>query len=289
MQYLAGDLAGAVEAAVDGSASVAGRGTSGSTASLLAFAAPFVAQPGEDVLAVHARTEHALDMARAVGDQAVLCDVLACHGLALARVGRVGEARATLAEAQRLANGATDPRRVLRPAVFELAMLHAAGASAEVAALGRRTLDRARELGVELAVGQQVRTLVADALVSLGEWDEAAEVVEDGLAWGDEPLAGALLLVARIELALRRGRLVEAARDLETARGLMPAGHYRLERVEAELAWLRRDRTASRAHAARALAMGGVVASDDEIGSLADALVRATSVEDLERDDGIPH
>ncbi|MBY5164500.1 helix-turn-helix transcriptional regulator, partial [Salsipaludibacter albus] len=42
-------------------------------------------------------------------------------------------------------------------------------------------------------------------------------------------------------------------------------------------------------HAARALAMGGVVASDDEIGSLADALVRATSVEDLERDDGIPH
>ncbi len=286
-QYLAGNLGGAVHAAVRGTAVVSASAPAGGRATLLALASPFVVLHDGDIAKVFEHTQTAMTIARELGDPDVLCDVLSCHGLALARVGQPGPARSALSEARILAAGVADPRRSLRPAIFELSMLHAAGASGEVAEVGRRDLARAIELGVDHSVGQQLRSLVADALIALGSWVQAREIIEDGLAWGAEPLAGALLLVDRIELALRRGRTAEAERDLQVVRAHWPEGHYRLARVEAELAWLHRDVSASRAHAARALALGGVVATDDEIGSLSDAVIRASAAADGP-DDGIP-
>ena len=273
--YLAGDYARAAAAARDGVREVRARGgLSGADAVLLAVSAVFLAgdQGPEAGLA---RTREAVAVARASADPAVLCDVLSSHGLALARTGHAREARAALAEADRMAGGVADPRLVLRPPVFTMLLLHAVGATHDVVDLGRATMRRADELGVARGVGQEVRVILADCLVWLGRWDEASAVVEDGLAWGDEGLAGTLLLVTKVDIAIHRGRFNEAERDLATARERTPEGHFRVALAAAELAWWRRDPVASAAHAADGLARAGLIADPDELGRLAFAFVRA--------------
>lgn len=273
VRYLAGDLPGASAAASTALRELDLDDHPRVRAPLESMAA-VVGTSGEDPVRA---TTRAVTVARELDDHDLLGAMLSAHGLTLSRAGNLDGARAALDEAERLTAGAADPRDVLRPAVYRLLALLSAGVVDEVVHLGPELVARADHLGVSRSVGQQARAILADAQLFLGWWDAAADTIEDGLAWGDASLTGTLLLLVHAELAMWRGRPVEAERDLATARERMPHGHFRVSLAAAEISWWRGDVVASRTHAIRGLSLAGRVADPDEYGRLAHAVVRATA------------
>ena len=272
--YLAGDIEGAIEAAGGAVADLPADGSPGLRARLLAVSAAFL--PTEPSEAGPHLTDEAVRLARRSGDPSALCDALCSHGLALARFGRPREARTALAEAERHATGLSDPRAILRPTVFRMLVMHGSGATHAVCDIGGDGFRRADDLGVARGVGREIRTILADCLVAVGRWDEAEQVVSDGLAWGDDGLAGTLLQLTRADLATLSGRFSQAERDLAAVSERVPRGHFRLSLAASELAWWRGDPMASRDHAADGLARAGLLADPDELGRLTLSLVRAS-------------
>jgi DNA-binding CsgD family transcriptional regulator len=278
-RFLAGDLAGAARTALRALESLPAAAPPTVRATLLALSGIARATPDVPGTPLEATSE-ALALARRVDDPETLCNVLCAHGLNQASVGLVAEARASLDEADRLALEVADPRTALRPAVYRSLLLQRLGAAHQVVALGRETIVRADRLGVARSVGRQVRTALVDALLTVGRWDEAAEVIDDGLMWGEGELPGMLLLLAKADLAVRRGRFAAAERDLATVRQRVADGHPRAEVVAADLAWWRRDPTVSRFHAARGFERASRLGASEELGRLGFALARAVHAPD---------
>jgi DNA-binding CsgD family transcriptional regulator/tetratricopeptide (TPR) repeat protein len=220
-------------------------------------------------------TTEALRLVAGEADPDCRSTVLSSHGLALAHDGRVGEARAALDEAERLAEDVEDARVALRPALFRMVVAQRAGASREVVVLGREAGARADRMGVSGSLGQQVRAILVDALVEVGRWDEALEVIEDALMWTGTSVALSRFELARADVLVRRGRLDEARAHLDAAEGAVATTMTRRALVEAGLAWARGDVAGSRHHAARGLQLVGAASGFDEVGPLTWALVRA--------------
>ncbi len=108
---------------------------------------------------------------------------------------------------------------------------------------GRADLARARQLGLDRYVAAPIAGNLAESLVSAGRWDEALEVVDEGLRLDLAPFEQHTLLTSRGHIAVARGeqqtavRIVQELRalpaaDVETHRALPTA---RLE-IEARLA-----------------------------------------------------
>ena len=85
---------------------------------------------------------------------------------------------------------------------------------------GRDDLARASQLGLARYVTAPIAGNLAESLTSAGRWDEALEVIEEGLALGPAPFGREPLLVCRAQIAAAQGDLVTAARIAEELRAL---------------------------------------------------------------------
>ncbi len=257
-RYVAGDQLGAARAATQAlddlppDAPLAVRAT---LTSLTAFRALDPAVPGTPLDA----TTEGLRMAREAGDAQALILALCAHALTRAAALDPLGAQESLHEAEALTLVDADPRTALRPALWRLLLLSQLGMVRGVAELGREAITRADQLGVASSTGQQLRSCVADALLALGEWDEAATSIEDGLLAGDASLMGAFLLLARAELAVGQGRFTDAEQDLALARDRLAHEHPRWSFVASELAWWRRNVIAAQHHAAKARSLASAI------------------------------
>jgi DNA-binding CsgD family transcriptional regulator/tetratricopeptide (TPR) repeat protein len=79
---------------------------------------------------------------------------------------------------------------------------------------GREDLVRARQLGLSRYATAPIAGNLAESLTSAGRWDEALEVIEDGLSLDPAPFSRVFLLACRGQISLARG-------DLETAAGIV--------------------------------------------------------------------
>ena len=116
---------------------------------------------------------------------------------------------------------------------------------------GPRRRPRAREYGHARGTGMVLAINLAESLLSLGRWDEAAEVIEHALELSPPPGPRAALLQLAGELALARGDLPRAAESAAASRdalagcGYQDQYHLPLARLEIEL-HLAQDRARGR-------------------------------------------
>jgi DNA-binding CsgD family transcriptional regulator len=146
-----------------------------------------------------------------------------------------------LQQARELGEQAQSHDVLLRIAIIESHMLEGVGEHARAAQVARQGVASAREYGLARTVGALLAANVAEPLVSLGQWDEAADVIEHALELSPPVSTGAALLVMAAEMALARGDLARAAESAEASRGALAVTAYRdqnhlpLARLEAEL------------------------------------------------------
>jgi DNA-binding CsgD family transcriptional regulator len=168
-----------------------------------------------------ATCEQALELARAVDAHAVELRALADLGRDLSYVGRTDEGVGLIGRALGLAEETGDPPAVLQAYISLTDVLTMLGRPRESARVGERGLEVVKPYGIDITV------LLAnwiEALIAIGEWDEADRVSATALRaiTANFPY---MLLMLRADLELGRG-------DFDAARS----------HLEAALATLREDR-----------------------------------------------
>ncbi len=168
-----------------------------------------------------ATCEQALELARTVDAHAVELGALADLGRDLSYVGRTDEGVGLIGRALGLAEETGDPPTVLQAYISLTDVLTMLGRPREAARVGERGLEVIKPYGIDITV------LLAnwiEALIAIGEWDEADRVSATALRaiTANFPY---MLLMLRADLELGRG-------DFDAARS----------HLEAALATLREDR-----------------------------------------------
>lgn len=155
----------------------------------------------------HRQATEALGIADGIADEALRARAL----LVLAAVETdLVTSRRLFADCRRCAEAIGDHPTFLTTLQWEATVLVPAGHSADAEALCRTGQRAAERLGLGRSRGAMLAETRAAALVGLGRWDEALQVVDDALA--DDPPAyyGVLLDFWRGHLALRRGETARA-------------------------------------------------------------------------------
>ena len=153
-----------------------------------------------------------------------------------------------LEQARELGEQAQDHDVLLRVAVNESHVLEGRGEHERAARVARQGVAKAREYGHARTTGALLAHNMAESLVSLARWEEAADVIEHALEISPTRGTRAGLLVLAGEVALARGDLARVAESAEASRGALAGSGYRdqnhlpLARLEAELC-LSQDRT----------------------------------------------
>ncbi len=151
-------------------------------------------------------------LAAGLGDQEI--QIEASLRVALVREGGdrdiIPDLRAIAAEARQAGEG--------RLEVFARAeitnALESRGEHEAAIRAGREDLARARQLGLSRYATAPIAGNLAESLTSAGRWDEALEVIEEGLSLDPAPFSRVFLLACRGQISLARG-------DLETAAGIV--------------------------------------------------------------------
>jgi DNA-binding CsgD family transcriptional regulator/tetratricopeptide (TPR) repeat protein len=207
----------------------------GRVLSLLAAWLGVAGEPG-----ARAAAEEALQAARQAADGATEAHAL----ITLAELDfreHGAQSLDQLQQARELGEQAQDHDVLLRAATYESHALEGAGEHERAAQAARQGMARAREYGLARTSGGVLAANLAESLVSLGRWDEAADVVEHALELSpaQSPRAGLLQLAG--EMALARGNPAGAAESAATCRralarlGYRDETHLPLARLEAEL------------------------------------------------------
>ena len=134
-----------------------------------------------------------------------------------------------LEQARALGEKAQVHRVLLRAATYESHVLEGVGEHDRAAQAARQGMTRARDYGLARVAGTVLAANLAEPLVSLGRWDEAADVIEHALELSPprSPRAGLLQLAG--EMALARGDLARAAEAAAACRGALVGVGYRDE------------------------------------------------------------
>ena len=152
-----------------------------------------------------------------------------------------------LEQARQLGEQAHDHNVLLHVAVTQSHVLEGIGEHERAAQAARQGVTSAREYGLARTTGALLAANVAEPLVSLARWEEAADVIEHALEMSPPVGTRAALLVLAGEAALARGDLsratdsAQASRRALTGAGYRDQNHLPLAQLEAELC-LARDR-----------------------------------------------
>jgi len=190
---------------------------------------------------LRAVAEEAVATARRAGDAATEAAALVTLSCAEPIGGNVERIRAMLAEARAVASRVTAYQPLLGAAITESDMLEGAGLHEAAAAVARDGLGTAREHGLARTYGAVLANNVAEALVSLGRWDEAGEVIERALRLFPPPLSQSCQWRLAGDIALARGDLPAAAESVASIRSVLDQARYHdqyhlpLIRLETEL------------------------------------------------------
>jgi DNA-binding NarL/FixJ family response regulator len=179
--------------------------------------------------------QEALATARRVGDQEAVAVALSRVALAATALGEP-DGQALLLEAFEEAWRARVPHEMARAAVNLLLLLHTGCRLAETVTAGERVLDAAADLTIGPSYRAAVEALYARALVDLGEWERADDLLA-GLRLPNAARLRTYVAIAIAELATARG-------DAELAHRMLAEGQFDLVSVlalrraalEAELA-----------------------------------------------------
>jgi ATP/maltotriose-dependent transcriptional regulator MalT len=109
-------------------------------------------------------------------------------------------------------------------------ILQACGEYDAAVQAGRADLDRAMQLGLARYVTAPIAANLAESLTSAGRWDEALEIVDEGLSLDLAPFGREHLQVCRGEIAAARGDQATAARVVQELRSL-PAAEAETQRA----------------------------------------------------------
>jgi tetratricopeptide (TPR) repeat protein len=189
------------------------------------------------------RTAHAVAIARAVGEEALLAEALYAHGLAMWWVGRRAEALPVMEEAAMRAEaaGALD---VLSLALAWLGALYMHGGEAAPAS---GYLDRALEVAERLDDPTKILFAVQSrgtlAFLS-GDWSQAHAALERAVLIGRRfGLAESLVDCLRVlgNLCVNEGRWEEAKRYLDESLALAEQSGHRESLPLIQCAWAERD------------------------------------------------
>ncbi|HEV2257103.1 MAG TPA: AAA family ATPase [Streptosporangiaceae bacterium] len=187
-----------------------------------------------------AAAEEALQASRQAGDAETEAHVL----ITLAELDsseRGALSLDMLEQARELGEQAQNHDVLLRVAIIESHMLEGVGEHERAAQVARQGAASAREYGLARTTGALLAANAAEPLVSLGRWDEAADVIEHALEMSPPLGTRAALLVLAGEVALARGDPARAAESAEASHGALAGAGYRdqnhlpLARLEAEL------------------------------------------------------
>ncbi|XRQ05653.1 helix-turn-helix transcriptional regulator [Actinomadura welshii] len=158
-----------------------------------------------------------LAVARALGDPVTEADALLTQFCA--DVDYTDDAY--LATVEKAVAGTGDRRVMLRFHVVKSHFLEGSGRHEEAAADAERGIELAREFGVARTQGTFLSINLAEPLVSLGRWDEAAAVLNHAMEQDPAVTTRTSLLVLSGWLALARGDLAVARERLLVSREIM--------------------------------------------------------------------
>ena len=155
-------------------------------------------------------------LARAAGARTIEARILVVLGFSLAYLEDATAGAAALDKAVAVAEGTGEPEAIVEAHVRRAELLSGPlNRFEEGIAYARSGLERMRSLGLARTAGVALLTYAANALFRMGRWEDAEEAVAE--AWALRPSGAAALDVrlARCRIDLARGRLDDAAADLE--------------------------------------------------------------------------
>ena len=166
-------------------------------------------QPAEQMLALATR----------LGDQE--CQNEAVITLAQIDVRQGHDSLSALQDARETARRIGSVWHELRAYGLVAHMLEGRGDHERAIQAGREGLARARQLGLGRFPTAPLVGYTAESLTSAGRWDEALQVISDGLSLDLAPRGRAFLLVLRGRIAVARGEQETAARIVEQLHTLL--------------------------------------------------------------------
>jgi DNA-binding CsgD family transcriptional regulator len=184
---------------------------------------------GRDPAESRPRAEEAVAVARQAGDpeiEAMALITLACAEPFAASMERN---RALLAEARAAAVRAKAYQPLLRAAITESDMLEGLGEHELAAAVAREGVAAAVEYGLARTSGVTLAINLAEPLVSLGRWDEAAEFIERAMEFMPPRVRRSSVWRLAGDLALARGDLAAAAARAASVRAALDGVRYKDE------------------------------------------------------------
>jgi ATP/maltotriose-dependent transcriptional regulator MalT len=184
---------------------------------------------GFDPAEARARAEEAVAVAREADDPEIEAMALVALACAEPSTATLERNRALLAEARAAATQAKAYQPLLRVAITESDILEGLGEHELAAAVAREGVAAAVEHGLARTSGVTLAINLAEPLVSLGRWDEAAEVIERALEFMPPRVGRSSVWRLAGDLALGRGDVAAAAARAASVRAALDGVRYKDE------------------------------------------------------------
>ncbi|MEU2123992.1 helix-turn-helix transcriptional regulator [Nocardia niwae] len=200
--------------------------------------------------------------------------------LGLATADRPDVAMTHFEQAHAAAKAAGDPGAVLTVVLWETALLVSAGADEEAIAAIQQGLRAAHESYRFAEAAPILLVKWAQALTTLGRWNEALELIDESLTEQLPPLSTAALLLCHARIMLARGDNEAAATSVATAQPLLGnrqwARQYQIQlhTVQTEIAHAAGNPQRAAEIGAATLTADDLTAHHHEAWALADAVAR---------------
>jgi DNA-binding CsgD family transcriptional regulator len=196
---------------------------------------------GVDDAEFRACAEEAVAVARQAGDAATEAAALTTLACAQPPAEAMDRIRELLAEARTVAAQVRAYQPLLRADITESDLLEGMGQHEQAATVARAGLRAASTYGLARTSGAVLAINLAEPLVSLGRWEEAAEVIERALQLFPPRLNRSSLWRLSGDMVLARGDLPAAADAVTSIRAALRGVRYKDEyqlpvaRLQAEL------------------------------------------------------